>query len=130
MRAFWLLIFFGLLSVALMIGGAAFGAFGALPSFEEIENPVSNQASTVYSADGQIIGKYYRENRVHVEFDELSPHLINALVATEDERYFEHSGIDFRALARAVLKGGSDGGGSTLTQQLAKMLFHKRSNSS
>ena len=72
-RAFWLLIFFGLLSIALMIGGAAFGAFGALPSFEEIENPVSNQASTVYSADGQIIGKYYRENRVHVEFDELSP---------------------------------------------------------
>lgn len=127
-RAFWLLILFGLLSVALMIGGAAFGAFGALPSFEEIENPVSNQASTVYSADGQIIGKYYRENRVHVEFDELSPHLVNALVATEDERYFEHSGIDFRALARAVLKGGSDGGGSTLTQQLAKMLFHKRSN--
>lgn len=126
-RWFWILIFSGVGSVVLMISLAAFGAFGKLPSFEAIENPVSNLASTVYSSDGEIIGKYYVENRVHVEFEDLSPHLVDALVATEDERYFDHSGIDFRALARAVARGGKDGGGSTITQQLAKMLFHERS---
>jgi penicillin-binding protein 1A len=123
-RYFWWLVAAGIGSIALMVILAAVGAFGKLPTFEEIENPVSNLASTVYSSDGKIIGKYYMENRVHIEFDDLSPVLVDALIATEDERFYEHSGIDFRALARSVAKLGSAGGGSTISQQLAKMLFH------
>ena len=124
-RWFWRLMVAGVGAVALMVLLAALGAFGKLPTFEEIENPVSNLASTVYSADGEIIGKYYMENRVHTEFEELSPVLVDALIATEDERFYEHSGIDFRALLRSVASLGKAGGGSTITQQLAKMLFHE-----
>lgn len=101
-----------------------------MPDIADLQNPISRYASQVYSVDGKILGTYNmnRENRVHVDFDGLSPYLVQALVATEDERFYEHSGIDFIALTRAVVKRGllgqkSAGGGSTITQQLAKLLY-------
>ena len=124
-----LLIFWGLILTPIFVLGIMLlnAAFSELPTFEQLENPQSNLATEVFSADQKILGKYYRENRVNVNFDELSPNLTNALVATEDERYYNHSGIDIKALFRVALgvaTGNLDlGGGSTITQQLAKMLF-------
>jgi len=106
------------------------GVFGKLPTFEELENPEQNFASEIISADGKTIGKYFKENRTPVTFEELPENLVKTLVATEDERFYEHSGIDFYSIARAVIKLGRDGGGSTITQQLAKMLFHKADRAS
>lgn len=103
--------------------------FGKMPDFETLQNPKSELASELYSSDGVQIGKYFRSNRSPVEYDEISPNMINALVATEDARYEEHSGIDGRAMARVFMglfAGGSGGGGSTLSQQLAKNLFKMR----
>ena len=105
---------------------------GSMPSVEDLQNPKVAQASEIYSADGQLIGKLYTENRTPIEFDSLSPYLIKALIATEDARFYEHSGIDSRALrgvAVGILKGGERGGGSTITQQLAKKLFKTRKRS-
>lgn len=107
-----------------------FGWIGYMPDWEDLQNPISRYASQVYSVDGKILGTYNmnRENRVHVDYDGISPYLVQALVATEDERFYDHSGIDFIALTRAVVKRGilgqkSAGGGSTITQQLAKQLY-------
>jgi penicillin-binding protein 1A len=105
-----------------------------LPTFEELENPKSNLASEVYAANGEVLGRYYYENRVPVTFEELSPYIEQALISTEDERYFKHSGIDFEGLVRVALKTGllrnrSAGGASTITQQLAKMLFTEKPGS-
>lgn len=99
---------------------------GELPSFEELENPNSLLATEVYSEDGKILGKYFRQNRTNVTYKQLPDHLINALVATEDERFNEHSGVDIKGVFRAVLFLGTKGGASTITQQLAKNLFHTR----
>lgn len=104
------------------------GWFGTLPSFEELENPKSSLASEIYSADGVLIGKYYFENRSESNWHEISPHLVNALIATEDIRFNEHSGIDVKGVGRVffktiLLRQKSSGGGSTITQQLAKNLF-------
>ena len=123
----YLILFWGIISVVFLIIFLLFyttstGGFGALPTFEELENPQTNLATEVISTDGVTIGKYAKENRTPVKFSELPDNLINALVATEDERFYEHTGIDFKGLARAILKPGS-GGASTITQQLAKMLF-------
>jgi penicillin-binding protein 1A len=123
----YLILFWGIISVVFLIIFLLFyttstGGFGALPTFEELENPQTNLATEVISSDGKTIGKYATENRTPVKFNELPDNLINALVATEDERFYEHTGIDFKGLARAILKPGS-GGASTITQQLAKMLF-------
>lgn len=114
-----------------------FGWIGYMPDFEDLQNPISRYASQVYSTDGKVIGTYNmnRENRVAVSYAHLSPHLTNALVATEDERFYEHSGIDFIALMRAIVKRGilqqhSAGGGSTITQQLAKQLYSETAHSS
>jgi penicillin-binding protein 1A len=126
---FWRTLGSGLLLLILIFVLAATGALGALPTFDEIENPKSNLASEVISSDGVVLGKFYAENRTHAEFHELSPHLVNALVATEDERFYEHSGIDFRRLFTAALFLGQRGGASTITQQLAKNMFHNRSSS-
>ncbi len=125
-RLIWLFVFSPLLLLFLMILLAWIGAFGALPSFEELENPKSNQASIVYSSDGSVIGKYYIQNRTSLKYDEISPNVIHALIATEDERFYSHSGIDGKALLRAIFSFGRDGGASTITQQLAKNLFHDR----
>jgi penicillin-binding protein 1A len=109
-----------------------FWLFGGMPDLKALENPDSQLASEVVSADGELLGKYFLENRSPVEFDQLSPNLVKALVSTEDARFVKHSGIDPRSLFR-VLKGlvgadqGTTGGGSTLTQQLAKNLFETRS---
>jgi len=125
---FWSLILGGLFFVIALFFTASVGGFGALPTFEELENPQTNLATEVISSDGVTIGKYATENRTPVHFNELPQNLVNALVATEDERFYKHSGIDFRGTARAVLKPGS-GGASTITQQLAKMLFTGRASS-
>ncbi len=121
----WRLTFAGIAAVILLF---IFLSFTDLPSVSQLENPKSSLASQVFAADGKVLGRYYTENRVPVGYDELSPHLISALIATEDERYFEHSGIDFPALGRVAVKTvllgqRSSGGASTITQQLAKLLF-------
>ncbi len=109
-----------------------FGMFGEIPGFEDLENPQSSKASIVYSQDEEILGKYFAtENRVRVGYNDISPYVIQALIATEDERFNAHSGIDGRSMLR-VLKGvisfKLDGGGSTISQQLAKNLFNLRSS--
>jgi len=110
--------------LGLLLTLTSMGVFGTLPSVEQISNPETKLATEIITEDGAVLGTFFRENRTPANFDEISPNLINALVATEDERFFEHSGIDARALARAIYGLGSKGGGSTLTQQLAKMQFN------
>ena len=121
----WRLFLGGIIAIFLVFMLAALDVFGTLPTFEELENPENNLATEVISIDGETLGKYYRENRTPVKFSELPENLIQALIATEDERFYEHSGIDFQGTARAAAKLGRDGGASTITQQLAKMLFTK-----
>lgn len=128
-KRFWILALSGFGSIILIFLLASWGVFGALPTFEELENPQKNLATEVISADGVTLGKYAYQNRTPVGFKELPDNLVKALVATEDERFYEHSGIDFRGLARAISKMGKDGGASTITQQLAKNLFTKRASS-
>ncbi|MEM6799996.1 MAG: PBP1A family penicillin-binding protein [Bacteroidota bacterium] len=105
-----------------------FGAFGEIPENQELSNIRHNNSSEIYSADGKLLGKYYIENRSNVSFEDISPELVHALVATEDARFYEHSGIDPRSMLRVIFKSillrdKSAGGGSTLSQQLAKNLF-------
>lgn len=123
-KKFWKLFFYGLGIMALFFSLASWGFFGSMPSFEDLENPESNLATEVISSDGVTIGKFYNENRTPIKYEDLPPHLVKALVATEDERFYEHSGIDARRTLGAALKLGANGGASTLTQQLAKLLFH------
>lgn len=121
---FWGLFAGGIALVALLFLLAGWGAFGKMPTFEQLENPEINVATEVFSSDGKTIGKYYNENRTPVKYEDLPKNLVNALVATEDERYYDHSGIDARGTLRAFAYLGSNGGASTITQQLAKLLFH------
>ena len=127
LKWFWGIILGGFTLVLALFLYTASDPFEALPSFEELENPQTNLATEVISSDGKTIGKYATENRTPVKFKELPSNLVNALTATEDERFYEHSGIDFKGLARAILKPGS-GGASTITQQLARMLFTGRAS--
>ncbi|MCD4709468.1 MAG: transglycosylase domain-containing protein [Bacteroidales bacterium] len=103
------------------------GKLGFIPDFARLENPQSNLASELITEDGELLGKYFVENRTYVDYEELAPHLVDALVATEDVRYYRHSGIDLRSLTRVLIKsvllGKDEGGGSTISQQLAKNLF-------
>ena len=122
-KILWRVFFGGFLLVLLMLTLANFGVFGKMPSLVELQNPEADLASEIYSGDGLLMGKYYSENRSEVKYNEISPNVINALIATEDERFYDHSGIDGKAIARAVLTLGSQGGGSTLTQQVAKMMM-------
>ncbi len=122
-RILWRIFFIGFILFILLLLGANFGLFGKMPSVQELENPEADLASEVISADGVLMGKYYAENRSEVKYNEISPNVINALIATEDERFYEHSGIDAQALARVAFTAGTQGGGSTLTQQLAKMML-------
>ena len=122
----WKLFGMFILSIIVFFTLVRIGAFGKLPSFEEIENPNSNLATEVYSADSVLIGKYFVDNRSNVAYEDLPPFLVKALVANEDERFYDHSGIDLLGTLRAVVKLGKGGGGSTITQQLAKNMFHNR----
>ncbi|MFA5416999.1 MAG: transglycosylase domain-containing protein [Bacteroidales bacterium] len=123
---FWLIWFLAVIITFVFFIGIVDEWFGSMPTFEELENPESNLASEVYSSDGVLLGTYFIENRSNVNYRDISPNLINALMAIEDVRFEKHSGIDERALLRVaygVATGNSKGGGSTLTQQLAKNLF-------
>ncbi|MDP2540160.1 penicillin-binding protein [Tenacibaculum discolor] len=124
---FWGIILGGFLFISLLFLLASWGVFGALPTFEELENPENNLATEIISSDGKTLGKYAVENRTPIKYKDIPESMVKALVATEDERFYEHSGIDFRGTARAILKPGS-GGASTITQQLAKMLFTKKAS--
>ena len=125
-RVFWILFFSGLVAFIGFIALIAMGAFGQLPSLHELENPTLVLASEVYAADGTSMGKYYtsKGNRLDVTYRDISPNVIHALVSTEDERFYEHSGVDAKAVVRAILLFGRDGGGSTITQQLALNMFN------
>ena len=129
-KRFWIIVLSGFTSILLVFLFASWGIFGELPTFEELENPEKNLATEVISSDGVTLGKYAFKNRTPVGFSDLPENLVNALIATEDERFYEHSGIDFRGLARAIVKLGKGGGASTITQQLAKNLFNKGGSSS
>lgn len=128
-RIFWRAFFYSLGGFILFLVLINLGVFGALPSLKELENPSITLATEVFAEDGTPMGKYYKDkgNRSNVEFKDISPNAINALIATEDERFYEHSGIDGYSVMRAVLKMGRDGGGSTITQQLAKNLLEQGS---
>ncbi len=121
----WKMFGIFMLSIILFLTLVRVGLFGRLPSITELQNPNSNLASEIYSADSVLLGKYYVNNRSNVSFDELSPWLVKALISTEDERFYDHSGVDVKSILRAVVYMGSKGGGSTVTQQLAKLMFHK-----
>lgn len=121
---FWGIFAGGLLLVVLLFLMAGWGVFGEMPSFEQLENPEINVATEVFSSDAKTIGKYYNENRTPVKYEDLPENMVNALVATEDERYYDHSGIDAHGTLRAIAYLGANGGASTITQQLAKQLFH------
>ncbi|KQS52817.1 MULTISPECIES: penicillin-binding protein 1A [Flavobacterium] len=123
-RLFWKIFLYGTGGVILFFLFASWGLFGSMPSFEDLENPESNLATEIISSDGETIGKFYNENRTAIKYSDLPKHLVDALVATEDERFYEHSGIDARGTFRAIVGFGSSGGASTITQQLAKQLFH------
>jgi penicillin-binding protein 1A len=122
----WILLLSPVFIFAIMISLVAIGVFGSLPKVDELLNPKNNLATIVYSGDMKILGKYYSENRVNVDFEKIDKDVVNALIATEDARFYEHSGVDVKALARSIsgiFVGGGKGGGSTVTQQLAKMMF-------
>ncbi|MBR6441148.1 MAG: penicillin-binding protein [Bacteroidales bacterium] len=133
-RTAWKLFAFLWIGVFLFFTLLSMGWLGFMPTFEELENPKSNQATEVISADGEILGFIGVENRSNITYDELSPNLVNALIATEDVRFYNHSGIDPRSLVRVLFKTligrqSSSGGGSTITQQLAKNLFPREHKS-
>lgn len=128
--SFWVLFVAGVGAVVALFAAIANGSIGYMPPVEQLENPIDKYASQVISADGKTLGVYAhsQDNRIYVTYDDLSPDLVKALIATEDIRFAEHSGIDFQGLVRAVVKRGllgqkSGGGGSTITQQLAKQLY-------
>ncbi|WP_420401507.1 penicillin-binding protein 1A [Flagellimonas sp.] len=121
---FWILFGVGILSAALIFLLASWGAFGEMPTFEHLENPNTNLATEIISSDGETLGKLYLDdNRTPVAFKELPQNLVDALVATEDARYFDHAGIDARGTIRAFAYLGRKGGASTISQQLARQLF-------
>ena len=123
-KLFWGLFLAGVFTVAAIFGSAALGLFGPMPPLQQLENPKTNLATQIISSDGEILGKFfYNDNRTPIGFDELPEHLVQALVATEDERFYAHSGIDFRGTFRAIAFLGKRGGASTITQQLARQLF-------
>ena len=126
---FWSLFGAGAIAIVLLFWMITMGWLGYLPPLDELQNPKNKFATEVISADMQLLGRYYRnENRVSVDYTDISPNMINALIATEDVRYYDHTGVDVKSLMRAIMKLGKAGGGSTLTQQLAKQLWSPRAN--
>ncbi len=135
-KAFWIgfgCIVLSLFLLAYSVKGNWFGLFGEIPGFEVLENPKSDLATIIYAKDGkEILGKYYKTNRTNVAFNEISNYVITTLIATEDERYESHGGVDMRSTIRVlkgVITGSLAGGGSTVSQQLAKNLFRMRKES-
>ena len=123
-KKFWKIFFYGMGGILLFFLFASWGLFGSMPSFEDLENPDSNLATEIIASDGAILGKYFEQNRSQLKYSDLPQNFVQALIATEDERFYEHSGIDGRGTLRAMASLGTSGGASTLTQQLAKQLFH------
>ena len=124
-RWFWMCFLAAVLGAALIFILASLGAFGEMPDTTALENPRTNLATEIISSDGKTLGKfYYEDNRTPVAFSKLPKHLVEALIATEDVRHYEHAGIDARGTMRAIVKLGKGGGASTISQQLAKQLFH------
>ena len=132
-KFFWFLYILVILGIGSFFFCIAKGYFGSLPSLAELENPQTSTATQVFSADGVVLGKYFRENRTNVDFEHLPKCLVNSLLATEDVRFYDHTGVDLRAVGRAV-KGvvthDSKGGASTITQHLAKNLFPRKKRGS
>lgn len=122
-RIFWRLFFGGLGVFILFLMLCNWGVFGKMPSIDDIQNPSASLSSQVYAQDGSLMGKFFLEDRVNVEFKDINSNVVNALVATEDERFYDHSGIDLRSIGRAIRGLGRDGGASTITMQTAKNLF-------
>ncbi len=129
----WIIVISPFLGLFTLINLTSIGFFGSLPTFDQLENPKNNLATEIISEDGVVLGKYFFENRSRVNYNEIPKNLINALIATEDVRFREHSGIDGRALLRAIFgaitRKKNSGGASTITQQLSKMLFTKQPSS-
>lgn len=125
-KMFWILFFTGIIFVFLIFWAASMEFFGDLPGFEDLENPEKNFATEIITMDGKTLGKFYNENRTPVNYEDLPKNLIQAVVATEDERFYSHSGMDFKSTLRAFVNFGKSGGASTITQQLSKLLFTKR----
>ena len=121
---FWGIIISGIIIVMIIFYGAATGYFGPMPDLQQLENPKTNLATQIFSSDGVVLGKYYYEdNRTPIEFDDLPKNIVNGLISTEDERFYSHSGIDWKRTISAVVFLGKRGGASTITQQLARQLF-------
>lgn len=122
-RIFWRVFFGGFAAFILFLFLCNWGVFGKMPSIDDIQNPSASLSSQIYAQDGSLMGKFFLEDRVNVEFKDISSNVVNALIATEDERFHEHSGIDLRSIGRAIRGLGRDGGASTITMQTAKNLF-------
>ena len=126
---FWSFFSVGIVSIVAVFCMITQGWLGYLPPLDELQNPKNKFATEVISSDLQLLGRYYRnENRVGVTYNDISPNMINALIATEDVRYYDHTGVDVKSLFRAIIMLGKAGGGSTITQQLAKQLWSPRAN--
>ncbi|MFZ9661648.1 MAG: transglycosylase domain-containing protein, partial [Chitinophagaceae bacterium] len=126
-KKFWKFFFWGWAAFIIFLIAVNWGLFGKLPSLAELENPSMLSSSEIYAEDGTLMGKYYMKDRTNVKYADISPNVIHALVATEDERFYTHSGIDMKSLARAVVFLGREGGASTITQQLAKNMLNQGS---
>ena len=123
-RILWGLFIFGNATIILLFTGATLGLYGPMPDLQQLENPKTNLATQIISFDGTILGKYYfDDNRTPIKFEEIPTHMVEALIATEDERFYNHSGIDWRGTIRAFVYFGQRGGASTITQQLARQIF-------
>jgi penicillin-binding protein 1A len=123
-KIFWFLFSIGVFSFMSIFLAAGFGLLGKMPEFRQLENPKTNLATQIYSSDNKVIGKfYYNDNRTPLYYEEIPKNLIDALIATEDERFYDHSGIDLRSTLRAIVYLGDKGGASTVSQQLARQLF-------
>jgi penicillin-binding protein 1A len=129
-KIFWKIFLYSWGSIFLLIFLIYFGLFGKLPSIEELQNPSMMSSSEIYADDGSLMGKFYLKDRINVKYQDISQNIIRALISTEDERFYQHSGIDIKSLLRAVIFLGSEGGASTITQQTAKALLGQESRKS